>query len=131
MLRNISKLKELKAAVYAAFVSLAFLKTGAKPAFAQIIRATEANTLCDLEVVLANIIRVSVSLAGIGLFIMLVIGGIRYLTSSGDPKATQQARGTITYAIIGMALLLIAWFVLRFIEIFTGVTVTEFSVCLS
>ena len=117
----------LKAAAIAAFALTTFFTTKNR-VFAQIVNPTGANQLCELEDVLANIIQVSVSLAAIALFVMLVFGGIRYLTSGGDPKSTQQAKSTLTYAIAGFALLIVAWFVLLFIEIFTGVQVTQFTI---
>jgi hypothetical protein len=48
-----------------------------------------------------------------------------YLSSGGNPESLQKAKSTLTYAIIGIVLLLLAWFTLRFIEIFTGVQVTR------
>ncbi|OGY19053.1 MAG: hypothetical protein A2786_05965 [Candidatus Chisholmbacteria bacterium RIFCSPHIGHO2_01_FULL_52_32] len=85
------------------------------------------NTFADLEPIVGNIIKVSVALAGIALFAMLLLGGIQYLSSGGDPKAVQQAKSTLTYGIVGVALLVLAWFVLLFIEQFTGVKVTIFT----
>jgi hypothetical protein len=78
-----------------------------------------------LEKIIGNIIWASVPLAGIVLFLMLVAGGIMYLSSGGNPESLQKAKSTLTYAIIGIVLLLLAWFTLRFIEIFTGVQVTR------
>ena len=130
----------MKAAVIAAFVLCIGWSLNVHPAYAQLVQPCSSiggnmvcpppNTLCQLEDVIANIISVSVSLAAIALFIMLVFGGIRYLSSGGDPKGTQQAKSTITYAIIGMSLMVIAWFILLFIQTFTGTNVTEFRVCL-
>ena len=87
----------------------------------------EPNELSDIEPIVANIIRSVVALGGIALFVMLVFGGIQYLTSGGDPEGVQKAKLTLTYAIIGIALFVIAWFTLLFIETFTGVKVTLFT----
>jgi hypothetical protein len=80
-----------------------------------------------LECIILQVLHIAVRLAGIAVFVMLIIGGFRYLTSGGDPKAAESARKTITYAIFGLALILVSWFILRFIEEFTGVKVTEFT----
>lgn len=80
-----------------------------------------------LECIILQVFQIAVRLAGIAVFIMLIIGGFRYLTSGGDPKGAESARKTITYAIFGLVLILAAWFILNFIETFTGVTVTEFT----
>lgn len=87
-----------------------------------------ANQLTDFEGIITTVIQALVSFAGIALFLMLVAGGIMYLSSGGSPEATQKARSTITYAIIGIALLILAWFALLFIEQFTGVQVSVFKI---
>lgn len=131
MLKKTSKWKKnrinLKAAVLAAFVFNTLSWAIPRSIYAAIVNQSGANTLCDLEDVLINVIIVTASLAAIALFAMLVLGGIKFLTSGGDPKGTQTAKSTLTYAIAGFALLIIAWFILLFIEIFTGVQVTSFQ----
>lgn len=38
----------------------------------------------------------------IAFFLVLVVGGIRYLTAGGDEKAMQTARKTLTYGVMGL-----------------------------
>jgi hypothetical protein len=59
---------------------------------------------------------------------MLIVGGFQYLTAGGDAKKTQAASNTLTYAIFGLVAVIAAWFILLFIEKFTGVKVTEFNI---
>jgi len=80
-----------------------------------------AATFKSLEAVFANILSVVFALAGFAAFIMLIVGGFRYLTSAGDPKAGAQARGTLTWAIAGLLFLIGAWFILSLISEFTGI----------
>jgi hypothetical protein len=96
--------------------------------FPELVKPDQPNPLSDLEKIFANIINALIPTAGIVLFVMLVIGGLIYLSSGGDPESAQKAKSTITYAIIGIALLVLAWFALLFIETFTGVTVTKFRI---
>lgn len=81
-----------------------------------------------LETIFTNILHLAMAAAGIAVFVMLLIGGFKYLTSAGDPKAAESARGTLTWAIIGLFILIGAWFILKLIEEFTGVTVSTFSI---
>lgn len=81
-----------------------------------------------LECIVQIILNFAVRLAGIAVFVMLIIGGFKYLTSAGDPKTKEAAQKTITYAILGLALLLGGWLVLLFIKEFTGVDVTQFTI---
>jgi hypothetical protein len=84
--------------------------------------------ISDLDVVFENIISAILGFAGITLFILLIVGGFRYITAGGDPKAVEGAKKTLTYAIAGIILVASAFLILRLIEVFTGVTVTEFSI---
>lgn len=96
-----------------------------KPAFAQGAPAAE---LSELEGVFETAIGAILGLAGIVLFLMLIIGGFRYISSGGDPKSAGAARGTLTFAIIGLVVIAGAFLILRFIEDFTGATVTQFKI---
>ena len=78
-------------------------------------------TLKCFECIFQNILNVAVRVGGIIAFIFLIIGGYQYLTAGGDPKKAQKAKNTLTYAIIGLVLLLLAWLILEFIADFTGV----------
>jgi len=81
-----------------------------------------------LEVIFANILTIFVSLAVLALFAMLIMGGFRFLTSGGDPKAAGAARQTMTYAIAGIILMAVAYLVFTLIEAFTGVKITLFEI---
>ena len=67
-------------------------------------------------------------LAGIILFIMLILGGFKYLTSAGNPENAAAAQKTITYAIIGIVIVALAYLILVLIQQFTGANVTQFTV---
>jgi len=82
----------------------------------------------QLQEMLLRIIGLAVPLAFIILTVMLVIGGIKYLTSGGEAKSLQSAGQTMTWALLGILFLAIGWVVLRLIEAFTGVPVTQFCI---
>jgi len=88
----------------------------------------EVATIQGFECIVQVALNLAVRLAGIAVFVMLIIGGFKYLTSGGEPKAKESAQKTITYAILGLALLLGGWLILRFIGEFTGIDVTQFSI---
>ena len=85
-------------------------------------------TLQGLEGVFQNLVSVVLGFAGIALFLMLVVGGYKYITSGGDPKSVESAKNTLTYAIVGIVLLASAYLILRFIGVFTGAGVENFRV---
>ncbi len=90
--------------------------------------SNDPATIGDLEVVFENIVSVLLGLGGLVFFIMIVLGGIKYLTAGNDPKSVEGARKTLTYAIAGIVFVAVSFLILRFIEVFTGVNVTEFSI---
>jgi hypothetical protein len=88
----------------------------------------EIATIQCIECIFMNFLNIATTLAGLAVFVMFIAGGFQYLTSMGDPKGTESARNTLTYAVLGLVLVIAAWFILQFIEEFTGVTVTEFEI---
>ena len=80
-----------------------------------------------IEYMFARVVCVSVPLGYIALLVILVIAGFKYLLSGGEPKAISSAHQTVTWGILGILSLAIAWLVLLLIQNFTGVKVTGFS----
>ncbi len=56
----------------------------------------------------ANIFNHAFMWAGIVCVIMMIIGGIAYVTSAGDPQKVGKAKNTIMYAAIGLIITLVA-----------------------
>lgn len=84
--------------------------------------------VAELENLVSRIISLSVAASGIALLVVLTVAGFKFLTSGGEPKAIQSASQTVTWALLGMLFLIIAWLVLQLIESFTGVRVTKFCI---
>ena len=80
--------------------------------------------ISDIVGILKNIIGLLAPAAAIAVFVMILVAGFQFLTSGGDPKAVAAARITLTYAIIGVILVVVVWLVLTLIEAVTGVDVT-------
>ncbi|MCJ7792997.1 MAG: pilin [Candidatus Marinimicrobia bacterium] len=83
-------------------------------------------TIQYFDVILRNFLNIAIRLAGLAVFLMLIMGGFKYMTAGGDAKAAESARNTITYAILGLVLIIGAYVFLRLIKEFTGVDVTLF-----
>ncbi len=74
-----------------------------------------------LNFLVGRIINISVAGAFIAVVVVLVWAGIKFITSGGDSKSLDQARTTITWGLLGILFLAIAWLVLQLIAIFTGI----------
>ena len=85
-------------------------------------------TLKWLESLFGNVISVALGFGGLILFVMLLVGGFKYITAGGDPKGIESAKKTITTAILGMVLLALAFLILQLIHQITGAPVTTFTV---
>jgi len=88
----------------------------------------DVATIQGFECIFQNIVRILVPVAGLALFIMLIIGSFQLITAGGEAKQIQKARNTITYAVFGLVLLLGTWFILLLIKTITGVDVTQFII---
>lgn len=88
----------------------------------------DVATLKGLETIFFNVASVALGLAGIALFIMLIVGGFKYLTAGADRDKPQAARNALTYAFMGFIVVIAAFLILRFISEFTGVDVKIFKV---
>ncbi len=59
-------------------------------------------------------------IAGLLLLIYLIIGGFQYLTSSGDPKKTQEAQAKITQALLGFFIVFGAFWLVQLLASILG-----------
>lgn len=79
--------------------------------------------LKDLGSIVSEFLKYLFPLAGLLLFAYLVVGGFSYLTSGGDPKAMEQAKGKVTNAIVGFIILVVAYWVVQIFEFVFKITV--------
>ena len=56
-------------------------------------------------------------------FFILVIGGLRWVTSGGDEKKVGEARAQITNALIGLAIVFAAWAIMKLIGTVFGIDI--------
>ncbi|MFH1840542.1 MAG: hypothetical protein ABH807_00050 [Candidatus Shapirobacteria bacterium] len=85
-------------------------------------------TIQGFECIFQIIINLAISLIALAALIVFITGGFKFLTAGGDAKKAGEASQTITLGIAGIAIAIGAWFVMRLIEQFTGVQVTEFII---
>ena len=77
----------------------------------------------NLLVVVRGIIRFILVVAFIVAFVMLLVGGVRWILAGGDEKAVGSARNTITAALIGLVIVLVAYAIIRLVEVFFNVNI--------
>jgi len=69
----------------------------------------QTGEVAKVENFITNIIQILVVLAGSLATVFFVWGGVRYITSSGNPETLEGAKKTIMYAAIGLTITLAAF----------------------
>ena len=113
--------RDLSSQVYAiaVMVILPFLY----PAFAQAqdnVYEGDVVSLAFVENIFSSLLSMTIRVIGIGVFVMLIVGALKYLFSGGDKEAVSHAKDTMTKAVMGLFLVFGAWFILLFISKITG-----------
>ena len=62
-----------------------------------------------------NIINVMLVISGIVAVIVIIVGGISYSVSVGDPAKVKKAKDTILYALIGLVVAVAAFSIVNFV----------------
>jgi len=73
-----------------------------------------------VEDLIRNAISILIWVAGIASVIVIVVGGIMLITSSGNPDSTRKAKNAILYAIIGLIIALLAFAIVQ--AVYGGLT---------
>lgn len=71
--------------------------------------------LADIWIITANVLSMLIQVAGLIAVFMIIYGGIRYMTSQGEPENIQAAKKTLMYAIGGLILAILASTLVGFI----------------
>lgn len=80
----------------------------------------QVATLRCLPAVFGNLVNAALMFVGTVAVILIVYAGIRFVTSGGDQKKVAQARQIITYALIGLVLVLCSFAIIAIIAYTTG-----------
>jgi len=89
-------------------------------------------TLQCIPVVLKNVVSGFLVFAGIVAVIIVIISGYKFITSRGDQKKVQGAKTSLTYAILGLIVIILSFFIINIIAYVTGahcITTFGFGKC--
>ena len=65
--------------------------------------------------IVKNVINIISLVVGIAAVVMIIIGGLRYVTSNGDSGQVGNAKNTILYAVVGLVVVALAQVIVRFV----------------
>lgn len=77
---------------------------------------------------ISTIVSGIIMIGGIVFFIMLLIGGIQWISAGGDKGKLQEAQERITQAGIGLLVLFSSWAVIKLIEAVTTVQILNIDI---
>ncbi|SRR3989344_5112306 len=83
---------------------------------------TNLNNL-TIGSLLGGFVNLILIVAAVIFFFILVIGGIRWITSGGDKANTETARNQITAALVGLVIVFAAWAIIKLLETFFGIAI--------
>lgn len=107
---------------YAAIVAPAYalepikIETPADSGFTNLSKLTPAGIVSGA----IGLLMLAVALI---FFFVLIMGGIKWVTSEGDEKKVGAARAQITNGIIGLAIVFASWAILKLIETVFGISI--------
>lgn len=68
-----------------------------------------------LSGIIKTVINILSVVVGVVAVIMIIFGGLKYITSGGDSSNVSSAKNTIIYAIVGLVIVALAQFIVRFV----------------
>ena len=103
------------------------------PVFAQNIDISPQKNFSALgNLSAASIVSGAISLVmvvvALVFFFMLIMGGLKWVTSEGDQKAVEAARNQITNALIGLAIVFAAWAIVKLIQTVFGINILSLEI---
>lgn len=69
----------------------------------------------NLNTLLAKIITIFSAVVGVIAVLMIIVGGLRYITSGGDSNKVSAAKTTIIYALVGLVIVALAQLIVHFV----------------
>ena len=77
---------------------------------------TDTNAAPDrVNEILTAVINIFSIVVGIVAVIMIIVGGLKYITSAGDSGNVTGAKNTILYAIVGLIIVALAQVIVKFV----------------
>ena len=73
-----------------------------------------------VPVLFGRVIEILLFFLGAVTLAFLLWGSLKFIHSSGDPKAVASAKNTMTYAMIGLVVVLLSFAILNFVGEFLG-----------
>lgn len=81
----------------------------------------DVATLACIPIIFKNVITAALVFSGIVALVIIIYAGAQYITSKGDPEKVATAKKTLTYAVLGLIVIFLSFFIVGLISTLTGV----------
>ncbi|GAC1369611.1 MAG: hypothetical protein NVSMB39_1620 [Candidatus Saccharimonadales bacterium] len=71
--------------------------------------------LSDISIIIANVIRIIISISGSLAIIIILVAAVFYVTSAGDPGRVKRAKDILVNTVVGLVIILAAYAIVTFI----------------
>ncbi len=75
----------------------------------------EKDPIAGQEGVIIRTVTILSYIVGFASVLMVILGGLKFITANGDPNSISSARNTVLYALIGVAVFLSSQIIVRFV----------------
>ena len=79
------------------------------------VSGSDSSATLKVDEIVLAVVNWLLFAVGVISVIMLIVGGIKYATSAGDSNKVTSAKNTIMYAIIGLAVAVLAFAIVGFV----------------
>lgn len=69
----------------------------------------------DVNSTIRTVINLLSLVVGVVAVIMVIVGGLKYILSSGDSNSINSAKNTVLFALVGLAIVALAQVIVRFV----------------
>lgn len=81
----------------------------------EVCQRSVTNPISGTEGVILRVVSILSFVIGVASVIMVILGGLKYITSNGDANSISSAKNTILYAIIGVIVAVFSRVIVQFI----------------
>ena len=74
-----------------------------------------AKTKAYQKKIVKPTINIILWVVGVSAVIVIIVAGLKYVTSAGNPSAISSAKTTILYAVIGLVIAILAYAIVNFV----------------
>jgi hypothetical protein len=87
---------------------------------AQSLQVTADTAPCKeqdagLQGIVKTVVNILTVIVGIAAVVMIIVAGLRYITSGGKQESVTAAKNTILYAVVGLVIVALAQIIVRFV----------------